>query len=113
VDLQAKFVKVMLTSTGQFGFACNEPALKAKLESMGVSVGPGFKLAWGASEPEVRALKAQGRFILCPNVDWLKDGASLAIVDAGGKPELYMDPANIKASGLPLPDAIAHIAKKD
>jgi hypothetical protein len=113
VDLQAKFVKVLLASTGQFGFACNEPALKAKLESMGVSVGPGFKLAWGSSEPEVRALKAQGRFIVCPNVDWLKDGASLAIVDAGGKPELYLDPANVKASGMALPDAIAHIAKKD
>ena len=113
VDLQAKFVKVLLASTGQFGFACNEPALKAKLESMGVSVGPGFKLAWGSSEPEVRALKAQGRFIVCTNVDWLKDGASLAIVDAGGKPELYLDPANVKASGMALPDAIAHIAKKD
>jgi hypothetical protein len=46
-------------------------------------------------------------------VEWLKAGASLAIVDAGGKPELYMDPANIKASGMALPDAIAHIAKKD
>jgi len=112
LDTQAKFVKVLLSSTGQFGFACNEPALKAKLESMGVSVGPGFKLAWGSSEPEVRALKAQGRFIVCPSAEWLKSGACLALVDEGGKPQLYMSPANVKASGVTLSDAIARIAKK-
>ena len=113
LDIQAKFVKVLLSSTGQFGFACNEPGLKARLEAMGVSVGPGFKLAWGSTEPEVRALKAQGRFILCPNPDWLKAGASLAILDDGGRPELFMDPANVKASGIVLPDAIAHLARRD
>ena len=112
LETEAKFVKVLLSSTGQFGFACNEPALKAKLESMGVSVGPGFKLAWGSSEPEVRALKAQGRFIVCPSAEWLKSGACLALVDEGGKPQLYMSPANVKASGVTLSDAIARIAKK-
>ena len=112
VETQAKFVKVLLTSSGQFGFACNEPILKAKLEEMGVSVGPGFKFAWGSSESEVRALKAQGRFIVCANAGWLKDGAALAIVDEGGKPQLYMDSANVKASGVTLADSIARIAKK-
>jgi hypothetical protein len=112
LETQAKFVKVLLSSAGQFGFACNEPALKAKLEEMGVSVGPGFKFAWGSSEPEVRALKAQGRFIICPNLDWLKSGACMAIVQEGGKPELYLDTANTKASGVTISDAITKIAKK-
>ena len=112
VDTQAKFLKVLLSSSGQFGFACNDEVLKKKLEEMGVSVGPGFKYAWGASEPEVRALKAQGRFIICPNVDWLKSGGCIAIVEEGGKPQLYLHTANPKASGVTVSDAILRIAKK-
>jgi len=112
LDVEAKFVKVLLTSTGQFGFACNDEALKAKLEEMGVSVGPGFKFAWGSSEPEVRALKAQGRFIVCPNTAWFASGACMAVVEEGGKPQLYLHVANAKATGVTLPDAITKIAKK-
>ena len=112
VETQAKFIKVLLSSSGQFGFACNDDNLKKKLEELGVSVGPGFKYAWGSSEPEVRALKAQGRFIICPNVDWLKSGGRIAIVEEGGKPQLYLHTANTKASGVTLTDAIMKIAKK-
>jgi len=112
LEVQAKFVKILLSSSGQFGFACNEPGLKAKLESMGVSVGPGFKYAWGSSEAEVRALKAQDRFIICPAVEWLKAGGCIAIVEEGGKPTLYMHVANTKASGVTVSDAITKLAKK-
>jgi hypothetical protein len=112
LETQAKFVKVLLSSSGQFGFACNDEALKKKLEEMGVSVGPGFKFAWGSSEPEVRALKAQGRFIICPNVAWLNSGACIAIVEEAGKPQLYLHTANTKASGVTISDAIMKIAKK-
>jgi hypothetical protein len=112
LEIQAKFVKVLLSSSGQFGFACNDDALKKKLEEMGVSVGPGFKFAWGSSEPEVRALKAQGRFIICPNVDWLKSGGCIAIVEEGGKPQLYLHTGNTKASGVTISDAIMKIARK-
>jgi hypothetical protein len=112
LEIQAKFVKVLLASSGQFGFACNDEGLKKKLEEMGVSVGPGFKFAWGSSEAEVRALKAQGRFIVCPNVDWLKSGGCIAIVEEAGKPQLYLHSANTKASGVTVSDAISKIAKK-
>jgi len=112
LDTQAKFVKILLSSAGQFGFACNDPALKAKLEGMGVSVGPGFKYAWGSSEPEVRALKAQGRFIIVPNLEWLKAGGCIAIVEEGGKPQLFLHVANTKASGVTISDAITKIAIK-
>jgi hypothetical protein len=112
LEVQAKFVKILLSSAGQFGFACNDPNLKAKLESMGVSVGPGFKYAWGSSEAEVRALKAQDRFIICPTVEWLKSGGCIAIVEEGGKPTLYMHVANTKASGVTVSDAITKLAKK-
>jgi hypothetical protein len=112
LETQAKFLKVLLSSSGQFGFACNDEALKKKLEELGVSVGPGFKYAWGSSEQEVRALKAQGRFIICPNVAWLQSGGCIAIVEEGGKPQLYLHTANTKASGVTVSDAIIKIAKK-
>jgi len=112
LDTEAKFLKVLLTTSGQFGFACNDPALTKKLEDMGVSVGPGFKLAWGSSEPEVRALKAQNRFVVCPSLDWLRSGACLAIVEEEGHPQLYLHIANTKACGMTLPDAIIKLAKK-
>ena len=112
LDTQAKFLKVLLTTTGQFGFACNDPALTRKLEELGVSVGPGFKFAWGSSEPEVRALKAQNRFVICPSLDWLKSGACMALVEEEGRPQLYLQSANAKASGMTLPDAISKIARK-
>jgi hypothetical protein len=112
LEVEAKFVKVLLTSTGQFGFACNDEALKARLEAMGISVGPGFKFAWGRSEEEVRALKAQNRFIVCPSVDWFRSGACLALVEEDGRPQLYLHLANTRASGVTVPDAIARIARK-
>jgi hypothetical protein len=71
LDTQARFVKILLTSTGQFGFACNDAALKAKLEALG-----------------------------------------MAIVEEGGRPQLYVSLANAKASGVAIPDAILKIAKK-
>jgi len=112
LEVEAKFVKVLLTSTGQFGFCCNDAALKKKLEEMGVSVGPGFKFAWGSSEPEVLALKAQDRFIVCSNLEWCKRGACMAVVEEGGKPQLYLNTANAKATGVTLPEAIVKIARK-
>jgi hypothetical protein len=112
-DVQAKFVKTLVSSTGQFGFACNnDPALKKSLEAAGVSVSPGFKLAWAATEAEVKTLKADGRLVVVPKLAWLKLGAGIAIVEDEGKPTFYIHIANVKASGMALPDAIVKIAKK-
>jgi hypothetical protein len=113
LDMQAKFVKVLVSSTGQFGICCNnDPALKKVLEKLGVSVSPGFKLAWASSEEEVKTLRADGRLVVVPNLAWFKFGAGLAVVNVEGLPQLYMNVANVKASGLVLPDAIIKIAKK-
>ena len=112
-DVQAKFVKTLVSSTGQFGFACNnDPVLKKSLEAAGVSVSPGFKLAWAATEAEVKALKADGRLVVVPKLAWLKVGGGIAIVEEEGKPQFYLNMVNVKASGLTIPDTIIKIAKK-
>jgi hypothetical protein len=112
-DVQAKFLKTLVSATGQFGLACNnDPVLKKSLEGAGVSVAPGFKLAWAATEAEVKTLKADGRLVLVPKVQWLKLGGGIAIVEDEGKPTFVIHMANAKASGLAIPDAIIKIAKK-
>jgi hypothetical protein len=79
---------------------------------VGISVSPGFKLAWAASEAEVKTLKTDGRLVVVPKLDWLKLGAGIAVVNVEGLPQLYVNMVNVKASGLTLPDAIIKIAKK-
>jgi hypothetical protein len=112
-EVQAKFIKTLVSSTGQFGFACNNDAiLKKSLEAAGVSVSPGFKLAWAATEAEVKTLKADGRLVVVPKLQWLKLGGGVAIVEEEGKPQFYLHMANVKASGLTIPDTIIKIAKK-
>ena len=111
-ETQAKFLKILLSSTGQFGFACADPAFKTKLEASGIAVSAGFKMAWAASEAEVKPLKAAGKLVIVPKLAWLKLGGALAIVEEAGKPQIYISPANLKASGMVLSDTIIKMAKK-
>jgi hypothetical protein len=111
-ETQAKFLKLLLSSTGQFGFACNDAAFKAKLEADGLSVAPGFKMAWAASEAEVKSLKAAGKLVIVPKLAWLKLGGAIALVEEDGKPQIYLSAANVKASGMTLSDTIVKMAKK-
>jgi hypothetical protein len=110
-DPQVKFLKLLISSTGQFGFACSDPALKTQLEANGISVSPGFKMAWANSEAETKVLKGAGKLVVVPKLAWLKAGGSVAIVMEDGKPLLYINPVHLKASGLQLSDTIMKIAK--
>jgi hypothetical protein len=111
-ETQAKFMKILLSSTGQFGFACADPGFKAKLEANGIAVAPGFKMAWAETEAEVKSLKAAGKLVIVPKLAWLKLGGSIALVEEQGKPQIYINPANVKASGMTLSDTIVKMAKK-
>ena len=111
-EIQAKFLKILLSATGQFGFACSDPGFKTKLESAGIAVSTGFKMAWASSEAETKALKAAGKLVIVPNLAWLKAGGSIALVEEDGKPSLHLNMANLKASGMVLSDTIIKMAKQ-
>ena len=113
VDLQAKFIKILLSSTGQFGFGCTAPELKGKLEASGIAVAPGFKMAWASSEAEIKTLQAAGKLVLVPKLAWLKLGGSISLIEEDGKPSIHLNLANIKASGMTLSDTIMKLAKKE
>jgi len=54
-------------------------------------------------------------FLACEtteDLEWLKAGAAIAIVEEGGRPGLFLDSANAKASGVTVADAIVKLARK-
>jgi len=107
-----KFIRLLMTSTGEKGFACgSNMGLRFKLEAMGVSTVPTSKLVWASTEAEVKAMKAANRFVVVPKLEWLKVGAAAAVVQEEGRPVLHLQIANVKASGLTLPEAVIKSAK--
>lgn len=112
-DMQAKFIQILAQSAGSAGkVACKDPAIVAALGTKGVTVDPGAKVAWAASEAEVKAMKAAGKLVLCGKLEWLPAGGSIAVVEEGGKPQIYLHMGNISASGVTLSDAILKIGKQ-
>jgi len=112
-EIQAKFIKILAASAGSAGkVACKDAAVAAELGKAGVSADPGAKVAWAASESEVKALKASGKLVICGKLDWLPAGGAIAIVEEGGKPQIYLHMGNIAASGVTLSDTVLKIGKR-
>jgi hypothetical protein len=112
-EVQAKFIKILASSAGSAGkVACTDGALAADLGKVGVSVEAGSKVAWASSEGQVKQLKGAGKLVICGNLQWLPAGGAIAIVDEGGKPQIYLHMGNIAASGVTLSDAVLKIGKK-
>ena len=112
--LQAKFIKILASSAGSPGkVACNSnPELQGELTKAGVTPDPGCKVAWGSTEAEVKALKGAGKLVICGKSEWLSSGGAIAIIEEGGKPQIYLQMTNISASGVTLSDAVLKIGKK-
>jgi len=103
---QVKFLRILMSSTGQYGIACPDAAMKAKLESTGINIAPTWKLALANTEEEVRAMKKAGKLVVVTNPAWLSIGGGIAVTDVDGKPQIRLNNANIKASGVVLSDTI-------
>lgn len=112
-DQQAKFIKILASSAGSAGkVACKDAALAGELAKMGMANDAGSKVAWAASEAEVKSLKAAGKLVICGKLEWLAAGGGIAIVEEGGKPQIILSMGNIAASGITLSDAVLKIGKK-
>jgi len=106
LNFQVKFLRILMSSCGQYGLDCPDAAMKAKLEGVGLNVAPTFKLALASSEDEVKSLKKAGKLVVVTNSAWLAAGAGVAVTSVDGKPQIRLDAANIKASGVTLSDTI-------
>lgn len=109
-DLQAKFVKIICSNAGSAGkVAVKDATMSGKLGEAGVAADDGAKVAYAGSEGEIASFK--GKLIICPKLEWLPKGGSIAIVEEGGRPAIYLHMQNIAASGVTLSDAIMKIGK--
>lgn len=112
-DLQAKFIALLCKSANSAGrIAITDAALKAELAKVGVNADAGASVAWGSSEAEVKSLKAAKKLVICGKLDQLPAGGAVAIVEEGGKPQIYLHMGNVAASGVQLADSILKIGKK-
>ena len=82
------------------------------IAASGCAVEPGSRLAYAASEGDLKGLKAAGKLIICPRLEWLSQGASIAIVEENNRPQVYLNMSNLAASGVTLSDAILKIGKR-
>ena len=109
-ELQAKFVKIICSNAGSAGkVAVKDATMSAKLGEAGVAPDAAAKVAYAGSEAEIASYK--GKLIICPKLEWLPKGGSIAIVEEGGKPAIYLHMQNIGASGVTLSDAVMKIGK--
>lgn len=109
----AKFLAILARSANSAGkILCNDPAVKAELGGAGLSADDGAKIAWAGSEAEVKKLKAAGKLVICGQLNHLQSGGAIAIVEEGGKPQIYLHMGNISASGVSLSDAVLKIGKR-
>ena len=111
--MQAKFIKILAQSANSAGkVACKDSAVADELAKAGVTADGSSKVAWAASESEVKALKAAGKLVICGKLEWLPAGGAIAIVEEGGKPQIYLHMGNIAASGVALSDTVLKIGKR-
>lgn len=111
IETAAKLVKVVVNGTGG-KITCRDAAMKAALESNGVSVDSSASIIWSSSPAEIKMLKARGRLIITSRPEQLAMGACIAIAEDGGRPKIYLHPANLAASGVSLPDAVLKLGEK-
>ncbi len=113
VPLQAKFVKILCGSAGgATKVASKDASLNAEIAKIGLEVDAGSKVAWATSEGEVAAYKGAGKMVIVSKIDLLPKGGSVAVVEEGGKPQIYLNMGNIAASGVTISDTILKIGKQ-
>ena len=110
-EVEAKFLKVIVTSSGASRISCSDPALKAALEAQGLTVEAGAPIAWVTGMGEAKAFKAMGKLVICAKRD-LVSTASVLIEEEGGRPKIFLNTANLHASKVQLGDVVLKITEK-
>ena len=108
--IQAKFIRILASSAGSAGKVnCANAGLAEELGKVGVNADTGSKVAWASTEGEVKSLKAAGKLVICPKLEWLPAGGAIAIVEEAGKPQIYLHIGHITDSGLTISDSVLKI----
>lgn len=113
-ELMAKFLKVICTHSGSSGrISIQDAALGKALDGLGVSSDKAAKVAWATTDADVKSLAAAGKLVVCNRLALLPEGGSIAIVEEGGKPAIYLHTGNIALSGAKVSGSILKIGKQN
>jgi hypothetical protein len=110
-EVEAKFLKAILASSGSNKISCSDAPLKAALEAQGCVVDSGAPIAWSTSPGEAKMMKTSGRLVIT-NRRELAIHASILIQEDAGRPKILLNTANLHAAKIQLGDAILKIAEK-
>ena len=108
---EAKFVRVITVASGGGKVECANKEIAGELTSLGLALDPEAKVAWADTDKDVVRLAKLGRLVICGNVDWLAQGAAVAIVAEGGRPSISISLRALANAGVSLPDAVLKISK--
>lgn len=110
-EVQAKFLKVIVSSSSAGKIACTDPALKAALEAQGVTVDGSSMIAWCTNPMEAKMLKGAGRLVIAGNRSFMAT-ACIVMEEDGGRPKLLLNTANLRSARIQLSDTIMKICEK-
>ena len=110
-EVEAKFLKAIISSSGTNKISCSDPALKTALEAQGMVVDSSATIAWTTNPMEAKNFKAFGRLVVT-NRRELAANASVLISEEGGRPKILLNTANLHAAKIQLGDAVLKIAEK-
>ena len=110
-DVEAKFIKAIIASSGSNKVACTDAALKVALEAQGVVVDASAAIVWSTNALDAKMMKASGRLVVT-NKRELAANACVLVQEEGGRPKIFLNTINLKAARVQLGDAVLKIAEK-
>ena len=107
----AKILKGIASGCGEFQVSCKDPALKAALSALGVSVEDGASIVWCTAAPEAKGQLHLGRLVVVGRRD-LASSACVIVEEAAGRPKIVLNTANLRTCKVKLGDALMKIGEK-
>ena len=110
-EVTAKFLKVIVSTSGQGKISCSDAPLKSALEAQGVTVDSGAQIIWCTNPMDAKNQKTMGKLVVVGRRD-LGANACIVIEEDGGRPKLIFNTANLQRSRVTLSDAVMKIGEK-
>ena len=110
-EVEAKFLKVIMTSSGATKIACSDAALKTALEAVGIVVDPSSSIVWASNMGEAKMGKMVGRLVVT-NKRELASQASILLEEDGGRPKILVNTGNLHNCKVQVGDAVLKLGEK-
>lgn len=113
VEEAAKFLLILAGSAGSEGrVACRELDMVIQLKKADISVDAKANVAWSFTSDQTRFYAGQGKLVVCSSRKLFADGGAIAFERIGGRLTVFVHQANLKGSGVSLPESFLRMAVK-